>query len=69
MTFWVLPAMSSLIIWSLAWKGLALWSAARAGDKKWFVVLLIVNTLGILEILYLRVLSKHTKNKLLTFHN
>jgi hypothetical protein len=46
------------VIWSLVWKGLALWKAARNGSKPWFVVLLIVNTLGILEILYIYVFSK-----------
>lgn len=46
------------ILWSLVWKGTALWKAARNGDKIWFVVLLIVNTLGILEILYIYVFSK-----------
>ena len=47
-----------LLIWSLFWKGMALWKAAREGSKVWFVVLLIVNTLGILEILYIYVFSK-----------
>jgi hypothetical protein len=42
-----------VIIWSVVWKGLALWKSAREGSKVWFVVLLVVNTLGILEILYL----------------
>lgn len=42
-----------LLIWSVAWKGLALWHAARRGEKYWFIALLIVNTVGILEILYL----------------
>ncbi len=47
-----------LIIWSLIWKGLALWKSAREGSKVWFVVFLIVNTIGILEILYLYIFSK-----------
>ncbi len=47
-----------LILWSVIWKGLALWRAAREGSKGWFVALLIVNTLGVLEILYLYVFSK-----------
>jgi len=47
-----------LIIWSLAWKGLALWRAAREGSKPWFVALLLINTLGLLEIVYLFVFSK-----------
>ena len=42
-----------LIAWSLVWKGLALWRAAKRGEKIWFIVFLVVNTLGILEIIYL----------------
>jgi hypothetical protein len=45
-------------LWSLAWKGLALWKAARSGSKWWFVILLIVNTFGILDILYIYVFSR-----------
>ncbi len=51
-----------LVIWSLAWKGLALWRAAHLGSKIWFVVLLVVNTVGILEILYLYVFSKKSSS-------
>lgn len=40
-------------IWSLAWKGFALWFSARGGQKGWFIALVILNTLGILEIIYL----------------
>ncbi|MEE8131529.1 MAG: DUF5652 family protein [Candidatus Paceibacterota bacterium] len=47
-----------LLIWSLVWKGLALWRSAQLGSKKWFVVLLVLNTAGILEILYIFVFSK-----------
>ena len=47
-----------VVVWSIVWKGLALWKSARASSKVWFVVFLIVNTLGILEILYLYVFSK-----------
>ena len=42
-----------LVLWSLFWKGLALWRAAKRGEKIWFIVFLIVNTAGILEIIYL----------------
>jgi hypothetical protein len=55
--FWIWP----LVIWSFIWKGLALWKAARLGSKIWFVVLLVVNTVGILEILYLYVFTKRAK--------
>lgn len=47
-----------VVIWTIVWKGWALWRAARNGSSVWFVVLLLVNTLGILEILYLFVFGK-----------
>lgn len=42
-----------LILWTAVWKGLALWKSARKNHKIWFIVLLIVNTLGIIEIMYI----------------
>ncbi len=42
-----------LIVWSLWWKGRALWRAAQRRDTAWFVVILLVNVLGLLEIFYL----------------
>ncbi len=39
--------------WTLPWKGIALWKAARNESILWFVALLIINTLGILEIIYI----------------
>jgi hypothetical protein len=50
-----------VLAWSLVWKGLALWRAAKNDSKPWFVVLLVVNTLGVLEILYLYVFGKEKK--------
>ena len=47
-----------LVVWSAVWKALALWRSARVGSKPWFVVFLLVNTAGILEIIYLYFLSK-----------
>lgn len=45
-------------LWSVVWKGLALWHAGRRGHPKWFIVLLVVNTVGILEIIYLFAILK-----------
>jgi len=50
-----------LATWSLAWKGLALWRSARNNHMWWFVVLLLVNTLGLLELFYLFVWPKINK--------
>ena len=50
-----------LALWAIPWKGVALWKAARNNHLTWFVVLLVVNTLAILEILYIFVFSKKKK--------
>lgn len=50
--------MGILIIWSLVWKIIALWKAAKKKQIVWFIVLVFINTLGILEILYIYVFSK-----------
>ena len=47
-----------ILVWSLLWKGLALWRAAKRGEKIWFTVFLLINTLGILEIIYLFAITK-----------
>jgi hypothetical protein len=46
------------IIWSLVWKGIALWKAGQNGSRLWFVVLFLVNTLGILDIIYIYAFAK-----------
>jgi len=47
----------------LALKGFALWTAAQKSDKGWFIALLFLNTLGILEIVYLLFFSKRDTTK------
>lgn len=55
---WVVFGFALLTIWTLIWKGIALWKAAQNGSKPWFIALLIVNTTGILEIIYIFFFSK-----------
>ena len=45
--------MIAILAWSLSWKGVALWRSARNNQKNWFVALLVVNTVGLLEIFYI----------------
>jgi len=52
------PLLLIIIVWSLLWKGLALWHAGRRGQPWWFVIMLVINTVGILEIIYLFVVCK-----------
>ena len=53
-----------LVIWSIFWKMLALWHSARRAQPWWFVILFFVNTLGILEIIYLFGVAKVKTDKL-----
>ncbi|MBU4369952.1 hypothetical protein KKG58_04320 [Patescibacteria group bacterium] len=46
------------LAWIIPWKGIALWHAAKLNHKWWFIALLIVNTLAVLEILYIFIFSK-----------
>jgi hypothetical protein len=58
-SLWALIALTLVIgVWILVWKGLALWKAANKKSIPWFIILLIFNTLGILEILYIFLFSK-----------
>jgi hypothetical protein len=42
-----------MMLWSLPWKGIAMWKAARNNSRTWFIVLLVVNTVGLLDIAYI----------------
>lgn len=47
----------TLTLWSLPWMAIGLWKAARRKDLVWFIVLLLVHTMGILDILYIFIFS------------
>ena len=43
-----------LFVWTIIFKGIALWRAAGLKQRNWFIVMLIINNdLGVLEIIYL----------------
>lgn len=50
-----------LVLWAIVWKGLALWKAAELEQKYWFIVMLVLNTVGLLEIFYLFVIARRYK--------
>lgn len=55
---WLLP----LIIWSAIWKGIALWKSGRNNQLTWFLLLFILNTAGILPIVYIMFFQKKKNN-------
>ncbi len=50
------------VAWTIFWKGWALWIAARKGELWWFLAMLIINTFGILEIVYIFFFKKMVFN-------
>lgn len=57
--FGVSPLVVGLIaIWVLFWKGCSLWIASKNNQKWWFLALLIINTLGILELIFIFFVAK-----------
>lgn len=53
-----------IVIWTIFWKGIALWHAVKRGEKKWFVFILVLNTFSILELIYLFYIVKIKSIKL-----
>lgn len=63
MAFWEMTAgliavLIVLMAWSAVWKGIALWKAGRNNQLAWYVVMFVINTVGILEIVYLLAFQK-----------
>jgi len=64
-TIFLWPVFSAFILfivivslWELVWKGIALWKSARNSQLVWFIALIILNTAGILPIVYLLFFQK-----------
>jgi hypothetical protein len=65
MGLWGAPTMGTfslvllaLVVWGFFWKGFGLWYSAKRGDSWWFVAILLLNTAGILEIIYIFFIAK-----------
>lgn len=56
------PILFLILAWTIPWKGVALWKAAKNSHKGWFIALFLLNTLAILEIIYIFYFSRR-KNK------
>ena len=56
---WFILVILLISLWDLIWKGIALYLSGERQQKVWFIFLLIVNSMGILPIIYL-VLNKRS---------
>ncbi|HBB76258.1 MAG: hypothetical protein A3J18_00080 [Candidatus Levybacteria bacterium RIFCSPLOWO2_02_FULL_40_18] len=43
----------AILLWSTFWKLLALWRSVKSDQQYWFIAIFLLNTVGILEIVYL----------------
>jgi methionyl-tRNA synthetase len=57
---WVIYLMAA---WTLPWKGIALWKAAKNNQKIWFIIIFLLNTLAILDIIYIMFVGKEKKEE------
>lgn len=57
------------ILWMVIWKGFALWISAKEDKKWWFIALLVLNTVGILEIVYIFLFSQTGKGYIAKLRN
>jgi hypothetical protein len=57
------PALFLLVLWTLPWKGYALWRASRKKHTFWFVVLLVLNTAALLDVAYIFYFSEKNKSR------
>lgn len=57
------PLFYLIIAWAVIWKGIALWHAAHNRQLAWYIALLVVNTVGILEIIYLIFFRKKDRTR------
>ena len=48
-----LMALLVLSLWTVVWNGFGLWHSARNGQNGWFIAILVLNTAGLLPIIYL----------------
>jgi len=58
-----LALLFSLLLLLQIVKGFALWKAAQNSSTAWFIALLFLNTLGILEVVYIFLFSKRERKE------
>jgi uncharacterized membrane protein len=59
-----MPVIIILAIWEAVWKLIAMWKAARNTHLTWFICIALINTVGILPIIYILMHRKNSADKL-----
>jgi methionyl-tRNA synthetase len=58
---WIVPVMILVGVWDIIWKGIGMWKSAGHKQLAWFIAILILNTVGILPIIYLLWFQKSSR--------
>jgi len=58
---WLIPLLVILSIWSSVWKIIAMWKSAKNNHLVWFIAIAIVNSVGILPIIYILLNRKNNE--------
>ena len=59
---WLLPLIFILAIWEMIWKVIAMWKSARNNHLAWFILIVLINSMGILPIAYI-LMDRKNKEK------
>lgn len=58
---WFFPMMLILGAWEGIWKLIAMWKAGKNNHLAWFICIALINTVGILPIIYIIMQSRKDK--------
>lgn len=61
--FWLFPLILPLVIIDTVLKTVSLWKAAKNNQLYWFIALALVNSAGLLPLLYILLFQKKKKDK------
>lgn len=53
-----------IVIWDMTWKAIGMWKAGRNNQKVWFIFIFVLNTAGILPIVYIFFFQKDSNKKI-----
>jgi len=59
----LMPVIIILIIWEAIWKLIAMWKAGRNNHLAWFICIALINTAGILPIIYILMHRKKSETE------
>lgn len=56
--WWFAPLLGILMVWDAVWKGIGMWRASKNDQLAWFIAMLVINSVGILPIIYILFFQK-----------